>query len=67
MSRWIENPRLSSFKRKRRIAMDEVANLSMLEELMHRPERISPVEKLLNEFETHEGKEGNPSSSTRRY
>lgn len=37
--------------------MDEVANLSMLEELMHRPEGISAVEKLLNEFETHEGKE----------
>ena len=34
--------------------MEEVSDLSMLEELMHRPEGISAVEKLLNEFEAHE-------------
>ena len=37
--------------------MEEVADLSMLEELMHRPEGISAVEKLLNEFEAHEANE----------
>jgi rubrerythrin len=36
------------------MAMEEVSDLSMLEELMHRPEGISTVEKLLNEFEAHE-------------
>jgi bacterioferritin (cytochrome b1) len=36
------------------MAMEEVSDLSMLEELMHRPKGISTVEKLLNEFEAHE-------------
>lgn len=37
--------------------MDEIADLSMMQELMSKPEEISAVEKLLNEFEAHEAKE----------
>lgn len=37
--------------------MDEIADVSMMQELMNRPEGISAVEKLLNEFEAHEAKE----------
>ncbi|MEX0806942.1 MAG: hypothetical protein WD688_27010 [Candidatus Binatia bacterium] len=46
--------------------MDEVADLNMLEELMHRPEGISAVEKLLNEFEIHEAKEEKSVEEYRR-
>ena len=37
--------------------MDEIADVSMMQELMNRREGISAVEKLLNEFEAHEAKE----------
>jgi rubrerythrin len=37
--------------------MDEIADVSMMQELMNKPEGISAVEKLLNEFESHEAKE----------
>ena len=37
--------------------MDEIADVSMMQELLNKPEGISAVEKLLNEFEAHEVKE----------
>lgn len=46
--------------------MDEIADLSMLEELMNKPEGISAVEKLLNEFEAHEAKEEKSVEEYRR-
>lgn len=46
--------------------MDEIADMSMLEDLMHRPEEISAVEKLLNEFEAHEAKEEKSVDEYRR-
>jgi bacterioferritin (cytochrome b1) len=39
------------------MVMDDVADLSILNELMRKPEGISAVEKLLNEFEAHEANE----------
>ncbi len=46
--------------------MDEIVDMSMLEDLMHRPEEISAVEKLLNEFESHEAKEEKSVDEYRR-
>jgi rubrerythrin len=46
--------------------MDEIADLTMLEELMNKPEGISAVEKLLNEFEAHEAKEEKSIEEYRR-
>jgi hypothetical protein len=37
--------------------MDEITDLSMLQELMNKPEGISAVEKLLSAFEAHESRE----------
>jgi hypothetical protein len=37
--------------------MDEIVGMNMLDELMHKSEGISAVEKLLNEFEAHEARE----------
>jgi bacterioferritin (cytochrome b1) len=37
--------------------MDEIADVTLMQELMKQPESISAVEKLLNEFEAHEAKE----------
>jgi rubrerythrin len=38
-------------------AMEEFVDVNMMFDLMRTPEGISPVEKLLNEFEAHEAKE----------
>jgi rubrerythrin len=38
-------------------AMEEFADVNAMFDLMRTPEGISPVEKLLNEFEAHEAKE----------
>ncbi len=37
--------------------MDELADMSTMFDLMRTPEGISPIERLLNEFEVHEAKE----------
>ena len=37
--------------------MEEYADVNAVFDLMKTPEGISPVEKLLNEFEAHESKE----------
>ena len=37
--------------------MDELADMSTMFDLMRTPEGISPIERLLNEFEAHEAKE----------
>lgn len=37
--------------------MDEMADMSTMFDLMRTPEGISPIERLLNEFEAHEAKE----------
>ena len=37
--------------------MDELADMSTMFDLMSTPEGISPIERLLNEFEAHEAKE----------
>jgi len=39
--------------------MGEMADVDMIFDLMKTPEGISPVERLLNEFEAHEAKEEN--------
>jgi rubrerythrin len=46
--------------------MDEIADVSMMQELMNKPEGISAVEKLLNEFESHEAKEEKSVEEYRR-
>ena len=46
--------------------MDEIADVSMMQELMNKPEGISAVEKLLNEFEAHEAKEEKSVEEYRR-
>ena len=45
--------------------MDEIADISMMQELLNKPEGISAVEKLLNEFEAHEAKEENTLEACR--
>jgi hypothetical protein len=47
----------SAICRERREAMEEFVDVNMMFDLMRTPEGISPVEKLLNEFEAHEAKE----------
>jgi len=37
--------------------VEEIADMSTMLELMRTPEGISPIERLLNEFEAHESKE----------
>jgi rubrerythrin len=39
--------------------MEELADMSTMFDLMRTPEGISPIERLLNEFEAHEAKEEN--------
>jgi bacterioferritin (cytochrome b1) len=46
--------------------MDEITDLSMMQQLMNKPEGISAVEKLLNEFEAHEAKEEKTLEEYRR-
>jgi rubrerythrin len=37
--------------------MEEIADVNVMNELLRTPEGISPIERLLNEFESHEAKE----------
>jgi bacterioferritin (cytochrome b1) len=37
--------------------MDEMADVNMMFDLLRRPGEVSPIERLLNEFEAHESKE----------
>ncbi|MBM4297570.1 MAG: hypothetical protein FJ143_07495, partial [Deltaproteobacteria bacterium] len=37
--------------------MEEMADVNVMYELLRTPEGISPIERLLNEFESHEAKE----------
>ena len=46
--------------------MEEFADLNAILNLTKTPEEISPVERLLNEFETHEAREADPSITTKR-
>lgn len=39
--------------------MEEIADINVMFDLMKTPEGISPIERLLNEFEAHEAKEEN--------
>ena len=37
--------------------MEEIADVNMMFDLLRRPGEVSPIERLLNEFEAHESKE----------
>jgi bacterioferritin (cytochrome b1) len=37
--------------------MEEISDVNMMFDLMRRPGEVSPIERLLNEFEAHESKE----------